>query len=144
MSEECPACEGSGRLLSDVCPLCDGELTPRCDSEQVETAKQREMIFRLDVFGRIIEASCSLRPLGGTDKTSSMGSGSSRQRYVWKAFDVGYEGKKRPCDDIQIPSSICNKKDLIEYLEVLCHEDATPARNSVRILLERSAIDTFQ
>lgn len=43
----------------------------------------------------------------------------------WEVFILGQEGKKRPAQDIVIPS-IINEEDLVSYLEDLLHEYARP------------------
>ncbi len=60
--------------------------------------------MRLDIYGRIFEV--------------------VRSDNKWMVFILGHEGKKRPADNIFIPSHII-EDELIAYLEDLLHEWAS-------------------
>lgn len=49
----------------------------------------------------------------------------------WQAFYLGNEGKRRPANDIVVPSNIAESK-VLQYLDDLCHEWATDRNNSVK------------
>ncbi|MEM5421928.1 MULTISPECIES: DUF7661 family protein [Paraburkholderia] len=68
--------------------------------------------YRFDVFGRAIAV--------------------ARKAEVWTVFDIGEEGKRRRAD-IQIPAFIA-ADELLQYLDDIFHESATPARPCVRVL----------
>lgn len=69
--------------------------------------------MKLNVFGRVVQV----------ERTGSS----------WKAYYVGSEGKRRPADDIVIPDHITDET-VIEYIEDLCHEWATPKNDRVSII----------
>lgn len=48
----------------------------------------------------------------------------------WAVFYLGYEGKKRAADDIQIPIDL-KEGELKGYLEDILHEWAIPEHNRV-------------
>ncbi|MEM9301349.1 MAG: hypothetical protein AAGE01_04520 [Pseudomonadota bacterium] len=49
----------------------------------------------------------------------------------WQAYYPGNDGKRRPAPDIIIPASIA-EAELLQYLDDLCHEWATPGNAAVR------------
>ena len=51
----------------------------------------------------------------------------------WKAFYSGTEGKRRPAENIVIPSNI-SEEQLPQYLADLCHEWATSSNPEVNKL----------
>ncbi|KGE09422.1 hypothetical protein LA03_15935 [Burkholderia gladioli] len=51
------------------------------------------------------------------------------QQGRWQAYDVGAEGKRRPAD-FQIPDFV-EADELLQYLDDLFHEDATPRHPAV-------------
>lgn len=68
---------------------------------------------KLNVFGKVVQ----VERTGG----------------CWKAYYVGSEGKRRPADDIVIPEYITDET-VVEYIDDLCHEWATPKNNRVAII----------
>ncbi len=60
--------------------------------------------MKLDIYGRIFEV--------------------VRKNEKWVVFILGNEGKKRPADNIFIPSNII-EDEMIDYLEDLLHEWAS-------------------
>ncbi|WP_186062202.1 DUF7661 family protein [Burkholderia gladioli] len=52
-----------------------------------------------------------------------------RQQGRWQAYDFGAEGKRRPAD-FQIPDFV-EADELLQYLDDLFHEDATPRQPAV-------------
>ncbi len=48
----------------------------------------------------------------------------------WQAFYLGNEGKRRPANDIIVPSDI-TEVEIARYLDDLCHEWATDRNKSV-------------
>ncbi len=60
--------------------------------------------MKLDIYGRLFEV--------------------VRKDETWLVFILGNEGKKRPADNIFIPSHI-REESLIDYLEDLLHEWAS-------------------
>ncbi|GAB7536525.1 DUF7661 family protein [Burkholderia sp. 3C] len=61
-----------------------------------------------------------------------------RQDGVWRAFDLGADGKRRRAD-FEVPAFI-EADELAQYLGDLFHENATPARGEVRPLPSGSAV----
>ena len=53
-----------------------------------------------------------------------------RSGQEWQCFLLGEEGKKRKAREIHIPSSV-KDDDVIEYLEDLLHEWATPEKSQI-------------
>jgi hypothetical protein len=52
----------------------------------------------------------------------------------WAMFILGDEGKRRPAENLVIPAHIKSEQELVNYLNDLYHEAATPERPSVRRL----------
>jgi hypothetical protein len=48
----------------------------------------------------------------------------------WQAFYLGNDGKRRPANDIIVPSNIA-EAEIAQYLDDLCHEWATDRNKSV-------------
>jgi hypothetical protein len=69
--------------------------------------------LRLDVFGREVLV--------------------VRQDEKWSVFYVGLDGKRRPADDIIIPS-ITKESEIERYLADLCHEWSSQRHQSVKSL----------
>ena len=65
--------------------------------------------MKINAYGKIIEI------VRGDDK--------------WHVYYLGSEGKKRYANDIVIPSSL-KQCDLINYLEDLFHESASPGNST--------------
>lgn len=56
-----------------------------------------------------------------------------RRDNKWRAYYLGNEGKRRLAANIVIPSDI-KEDELREYMADLCHEWATPNRDSVTLM----------
>ena len=56
-----------------------------------------------------------------------------KRKDSYLVYYLGPEGKKRPAEDISIPKEF-NAHQIIQYLEDLCHEWATPENRSVERL----------
>lgn len=61
--------------------------------------------MRIDLYGREIEA--------------------VKHDAGWKVFHVGTDGTRRPATDVVVPSWV-SEGELVEYLDDLFHEHATP------------------
>lgn len=51
----------------------------------------------------------------------------------WLAFYLGNEGKKRKAQGIIIPSSL-SEQEVVEYIDDLFHELATPEKSFVKVI----------
>ena len=71
-------------------------------------------VLRLDVFGMIMVA--------------------RRSDHGWQLSIPGNEGKSQPVYEIVIPSDIVSTEELIQLLNDVYHESATPERPSVKML----------
>ena len=69
--------------------------------------------LRLSVFGQPMQVIAT--PLG------------------WKAFYTGVDGKRRPADDVVIPSEL-TETEVIRYVADICHEQASEDHPDVIIL----------
>jgi len=56
-----------------------------------------------------------------------------RQSDEWRAFYCGNEGKKRKAQGVVIPASF-SEIEVVEYIDDLFHEWATPSNSSVRVI----------
>ena len=68
--------------------------------------------MKIDAYGKMFEVTCD--------------------RGLWKIFSLG-EGKKSPVSEIAIPPHL-NKEEVLEFLEDLMHEMATPERPRIVII----------
>ncbi len=80
------------------------------DSATILPLERLNTIITIDVYGRKIEIvrSCD----------------------SWDVFYLGNEGKKRTAHDIVIPQDL-TENELINYIEDLLHEWATPSNNKI-------------
>lgn len=56
-----------------------------------------------------------------------------RRNGEWLAFYCGNEGKKRKAQGVIIPSSL-SEREVVEYIDDLFHEWATPENSSVKVI----------
>jgi len=56
-----------------------------------------------------------------------------RKENRWKTFYIGMDGKKRLASDIVIPPDL-TEEELIDYLDDLCHEWATPDNKEIKVM----------
>jgi len=70
-------------------------------------------LIKLDVFGRHVLA--------------------ERTDYGWQMYYISREGKRRPADDLMVPSFV-TESEIERFLADLCHEWETMAHSEVRRL----------
>jgi len=56
-----------------------------------------------------------------------------RRNGEWLAFYCGNEGKKRKAEGLFIPGAL-SEAEVIEYIDDLFHEMATPSNSSVKVV----------
>lgn len=56
-----------------------------------------------------------------------------RRNGEWLAFYCGNEGKKRKAQGVIIPGSL-SEREVVEYIDDLFHEWATPEKSSVKVI----------
>lgn len=78
------------------------------------TATLTVITMKLDIFGRMIVEVI-------------------RDKNQWVIFRLGNEGKKRILHDIKMPNDI-PETELIEYIEDIYHEWATPNNHNIKEL----------
>ncbi|WP_024461509.1 hypothetical protein [Marinimicrobium sp. LS-A18] len=58
-----------------------------------------------------------------------------RHNGEWLAFYCGNEGKKRKAQGVIIPESL-SEREVVDYIDDLFHEWATPDKSSVKVISE--------